>query len=185
MAKLRFGSGTTIEAEIKPLNPTPVIGPGLVDKEENKLDVEALIQQVVNLLPKPEPVQTVIQEANLDPVMSELLALDLKIKDLQDCIFKIDEEHLVNCKEIKEINQKLLDVQSLALYKPEVKQITHLKDVSQEVLEVVADNKRELKADLLNHANHIVELQGQLRLQKIINLVLCGSVLLTIFLHLL
>ena len=185
MAKLRFGSGTTIEAEVKPLNSIPVIGPGLVEKEENKLDVEALIQQVVNLLPKSEQVQTVVQEANLDPVMSELLALDLKIKDLQDCIFKIDEEHLLNCKEIKEMNQKLLDVQSLALYKPEVKQITHLKDVSQEVLEIVEDNKKQLKGDLMNHANHSVELQSQVKSQKIINLVLSGVLLLTIFLHLL
>lgn len=185
MAKLRFGSGLEIKAEL-PLDSKAVIGPAVVEKSEPKIDVEEILQKVMSLLPKDEPkVEVQIEKTDLTPVHADILALDLKLKDLQDAMYKTDEELLLNVKEVQKFKKQMLDIESLLLATPQVKQITHVKDVSKDVMEHVEANKQELKGDLRNHANHLVELQSQIKSQKVINLVLGASLLLTIFLHLL
>ncbi len=110
----------------------------------------------------------------------DLSPLKEELKQLKESHLCADASHAEARQEIDHLKEKL----KAFVIHPEVRQITNVKDVSKDVMEIVVDSRRQSKVDLMGHANHIVAIESKLKTQKIINIVLGSLVILTILIHL-
>lgn len=164
MAKLMIGSGIGLEVDL---------GKPEVPREDP--DIQAIIDRAIAMLPNQEVLMP--KKEDFIPFLRQLEELEHAYSQDMAMIDQRFEDLKVQVDEIAH-----LELPSPVLV-PEVRQITNVKDVSKEVMEHVDANKKELKGDLICHANHIVKIESKLKAQKILNYVLIGIGLLTIFLH--
>lgn len=165
MAKLKIGQ---LNLSPAPRVEKPIEVP--VKEEMSGSEVMSIVEKAISMLPKPE----VAKEVNLNPIMQRLQDLEKQVMVDMLAVDAALEDMKIQLDEVRHM-------ESPALALPEVKQITHVKDVSAEVMEYVEAYKKELKGDLMIHANHIVTLESK---NKLLSWCLVGSILLTIFLQL-
>ena len=152
MARLKIGDGIQFEAQL------PKIEQSEPNIEPSGTNLLAYIHETMN--------KEVESRKEID-----LTYLENNINDLRDYI-KDTEDKLATA--IIELSNRKIDL-------PEVKQITHIQDVSPRVLKE-CDQRIKYTED--NIMLKVSDLQKKNRTQKIINFVLGCTVLLTIFLHL-
>lgn len=120
----------------------------------------------------------------IDPsaIIEEVMSMIPKAKE----IVHQDLSYLENA--ISSQGHKLLEHQlkldSLAQMKHETivmpEMITHIKDVSKEVMEQVEANKVGTNAVLRGHTTYIVAIEAKLKTQKVINIIMISMILVTI-----
>jgi hypothetical protein len=168
MAKLMIGSGITLEAQLPLLDTVPKIGPAVIEQKREDPDIQAMIDRAIAMLPKPElllaspPKLMPIPIVDLNPLETAISNQAQRLMEHNDRLLKLE-------------NTEPIVIPSMVI--PEVKQITHVKDVSHEVkLEIYS---------VIKEGFHAVtsDMENELKKQHKINLVLSGLVLLTIILH--
>lgn len=179
MAKLKIGSGIKMEAKV--VQPDYPVLP---------YDENATVPVIEKRVPSIEEVMELIQSTQVQhnhaPVEVDLSGLATK-EELNIAVIELCKQRDVLEIKVEEINDKLVEKLSAPreIIVPEVINTTHVKDVSEEVYTKLLDAKVELKGDLKNHDNQIIELQANLKKQQVINYILSGLAALTLLLHLL
>lgn len=158
MAKLRFGE---ITLEAAPLREMPR---KFISEEPNGTDIKSIVEKAIAMLPKPKE----MEHQDLSYLETAISSQAARLMEHNDRLILLE----------KKENQFAPVAQLLAT--PEVKHITHVKDVSKEVMEHVEANKQANKADYMCHANHIVAIEAKLKTQKVINIILIGAILITL-----
>jgi hypothetical protein len=185
MGRLKIGSGIQFKADLpkaerseSKLNPIPVIGPGTLEE----LTVQQTMKEMLDQLLKELPTKEVIipqKEVDLSGLASK--------EDMAQAVIKLCQqrdqlESRVNqmSSDLDALHEKVKDASDVVL--PEINHVTHVQDVSPEVLKKCKEMLRYSEESLMLK---ITDLQKKEQKQKKINYVLSGIVLLTIFLHLL
>lgn len=174
MAKLTFGT-----LELKAVaKESPIEMPTVPAQKAEPVDLNAMVQEAVSKIEIPKYDETfgsALKQLR-EEIKTQLEACKKDQKSLQEHMEDMEGDLVMIRNEIESLPEQ----QAPSIVQPEVKNITHVKDVSKEVMEHVEANKQQLKSDLMNHANHIVAIEAKLKTQKIINMVLVGALILTI-----
>lgn len=162
MAKLSFGS---MAIEVSPRQvesnlPSLELQQQVTTQIKTEPDLTELVQKVIDRMPKPtEPTIQEVEKVDLTPIHN-----------------KVDKHYNQFCNEIDNLKRKLEN----SIVIPEVKEITHIKDVSKEVLNQVSES---IKATELSLMLKINDLNKKNKAQRVINIVLTSLLVLTILLH--
>ncbi len=179
MARLRIGSGIQVEAQLPKIEQSsPKIGPSVVEKEAPDIDMIDMLKKAVSLTPQPE----VAKEVDLTPIMSRLDAIEevnqLNLSNVDYSLARLDQQVLALFNKLEE---KPLEKETV-IEQPVVQQVTHVRDVSLEVLDQCKEMVRHAE---VNSMIKIQDLQAKVNTQKKINIVLGSVLVITILLHLL
>lgn len=172
MGRVKFGNGIKLALE-------PKIGPTVVEKEQPVINIEEIVNQVLSKLPPTETPKEVIsptQEVDL-----RHLATKQEIKMLLDAGESLERRVHEIASDMDELAVELDEIRHADIIIPEVQQVTHVQDVSPEVLKKCKEMLKYSEEAMMLKVN---DLQKKNKTQKVINCVLSGIVILTIFLHL-
>jgi uncharacterized coiled-coil DUF342 family protein len=170
MARLKIGSGIQLEAQLPKLDPIPKIGPTAI---ENKpmIDIEELVKNAIAQLPQPE----VAEKVDLSNLCTKN---EMAVAVVKLCKQRDELESKVNELAVK-LDELAHDTDFVI---PEIKHITHVKDVSSEVLEKCTEMINSSKESLTNKLNL---LEKRVKVEEKIRYILFGLLILTNFFHLL
>lgn len=180
MAKLKFGSGIKIEAQLPKFEEMYEEEMSEVSEESEapSIDIEKLKKELLDSMPKYEYPKYEHKEVDLSPLHAKHDSLE---KSMNSSIENLHQKHNEIENRIHNLNSMIEKNKSERLA-PEIKSITNIKDVSQDVLQECKEftNRAELNIML-----KMSDLQIQNKRQKMINYILGSALILTIFLHLL
>lgn len=176
MARLIIGEKIKIEAQL----PMVEESSKEVSSEEQTsgLDVLALIEKAISMLPKPEATKEIIVEqkevdlshlctkSDMSAVTSSVITLCDQYDDLERRVDLISSG-------LDELHERKEDASAIIV--PEIKQITHIKDVSSDVLKECKERIQQTEINIMLKIGH---LQKENMKQKRINLyLLCGMLI--------
>lgn len=177
MAKVKFGSGTKVAVEPMKTMKTPVL------EQHKVIDPSAIKEAIMAELPKYDDTFGSALRQLRDELQQDMLVMRKEADSVRVHVESMEDDVDALFDKVKAVEdevESMPEPQAPALVHPEVKQITHVKDVSKEVMEHVEANHKKHDGDLMCHANHIVAIEAKLRTQKVLNCLLFGAVILTI-----
>lgn len=174
MAKFRFGE-ITLAAEAPSSE-----RPAMPQAQHKVIDPSAIADEVMSRMPKYDETFGAALGQLRDEMKHEINEARKEHSALKANVESMGADMEVEMMSLASHMEHMEEKAPSAIIHPEVKSITHVKDVSKEVMEHVEANKQANKADYMNHANHIVAIESALRGQKILNCILVGAVILTI-----
>jgi len=167
MARLKIGDGIQFEAHL----------PNIEQSEPNVEPSETNLLAYIHDTMKQKEVD-LSSFATKQEMASSVITLCGQRDELER---KVEGLNLALLKQMEDLRNIADEVQNKKIELPEVKHITHVKDVS---LEAIKECDKMIKYSEIALMLKISDLQKKNRTQKIINFVLGCTVLLTIFLHL-